>query len=171
MFKVIKTKYYTRLSNQISFRCLFSPTPTTCGKSITPTTNQVSFGCGCEVCQLGTTSFCWKIHKSSRALLKSALNVCCPFSTSTDVIQKNTLPATYSGFSHHPAVVLKAVHCVHITPLTCWFWLDLGPCWHTVLSAYSTFVLHFHRNTNLWDFTSTKLTQPKDLNHIIWTLK
>lgn len=64
MFKVIKTKYYTRLSNQISFLCLFSPTPTPCGKSITPTTNQVSFGCGCEVCQLGTTSFSWKIEFS-----------------------------------------------------------------------------------------------------------
>lgn len=59
-------------------------------------------------------------------------------------------PFTYSGFSHHPAVVLKATHCVAIAPLACWTWLDLSPtnrCWQTLLSSDSTFVWHFHRNT------------------------
>lgn len=146
MLEVIKTEHYVGLSTQTSFLCLFSPTPTTRWRSVTPTINQVSFGCSWGLSTLaGLVS---PERYITILVLFFFLNVCCPLSTSTDVTQKNTPPVTYSGFSHHPAAVLKAVHCVRITPLTCWFWLDLGHCWHTVLSAYSTFVLHVHRNSN-----------------------
>lgn len=35
--------------------------------------------------------------------------------------------------------------------------LYLSHCWQTLLPTDSNFVLHFHRNTNFWDFTCKKL--------------
>ncbi len=118
---------------------------------------------GYEVCLHGTTSQpLLKVHSSGLLSFfldplgrKSFLH---PFMPAY-VIQRNTLPVTYSGFSHHPAVVLKAAHCVHITPLTCWTDLisAINRCWQSLLSTHSTFVLHLHWNTrqfkglHLWE--------------------
>lgn len=71
----------------------------------------------------------------------------------TDVIEKSI---THSGFSHNASVVLKTSDCVRISPLTCraclvdvltWLILILATNrrWQTLLTTYSTFVLHFPR--------------------------
>lgn len=76
-----------------------------------------------------------------------------------DVIQRNTLLVTHRGFSHHPAVELKAVHCVHITPLTCWTDLisAINRCWQTLLSTHSIFFCDATKMLNIFsNFTCEK---------------
>lgn len=75
------------------------------------------------------------------------------------------MPVTYSGFSHHPAGVLKAVHCVHIAPLTCWFCL---------ISATADRLFYPPTPTLFCTFTETpiyEISPARNLNHVSWTLK
>lgn len=80
-----------------------------------------------------------------------------------DVIQRNTQPVTYSGFSHHSAVKHWRQLIVSISHLrTCWTDLiSANRCWQTLSSAHST-LLHHHSNIkqfkglHLWETSTTK---------------
>lgn len=51
-----------------------------------------------------------------------------------------------SRFSHHNGKVLKAAHCVCVTPLTCLVSLDLSHRWQTLWATFYTFVLYLKSN-------------------------
>lgn len=92
-----KVLYEALKPNQLPVHAL--PQPPLLGEKLSNTNHKktVWFGCGCKVCRLG-------------------------LSYQTETQSKKTYWALFE--SHHPAIVLKAAHCVHITALTCWTCLE-----------------------------------------------